>query len=124
MTRTLALASCMLVWLAAFAQAGTLTVVDGDTLRLNGERLRLIGIDAPETGHRAQCAHERLLGESAKRRLAQLIQGGVTLRYDGAGFYGRPLVHVHSPVWGYVNELLVREGFARRWPDGEEWWCE
>jgi hypothetical protein len=30
-------------------------VIDGDTVRFNGERCRLVGIDTPERGDRARC---------------------------------------------------------------------
>ena len=51
----------------------SLTAIDGDTIRCNGERMRdmgpgspnVSGYDAPEIG-RAQCAKERLLGEQAR----------------------------------------------------------
>ena len=50
-------------------------VTDGDTFRLeSGERIRIAGIDAPET-HRGQarCAGEVLLGLRAKDRAAALL---------------------------------------------------
>lgn len=53
----------------------SLTAIDGDTIRCNGQRMRdmgpgspnVSGYDAPEIG-RAQCAKERLLGEQARLR--------------------------------------------------------
>jgi len=52
-----------------------ITVVDGDTIRVQGETFRLVGFDAPET-YRAQCPSERELGNRATFRLQQLIAGG------------------------------------------------
>ncbi len=52
-------------------------VTDGDTFRLeSGERIRIAGIDAPET-HRdqARCAGETLLGLRAKDRATALLAG-------------------------------------------------
>ncbi|MGR3511513.1 MAG: thermonuclease family protein [Paracoccaceae bacterium] len=50
-----------------------LTVVDGDTVRLAGQAIRLIGSDTPET-YRAECASERRLGDAATDRLRDLHQ--------------------------------------------------
>ncbi|MBT1159296.1 hypothetical protein J1C56_27340 [Aminobacter anthyllidis] len=70
----------MLALLAAtLLSCSTLTVVDGDTIRCNGQNMRLIGdgvpfktgIDTPEIG-RAKCERERMLGREAKKRLAEL----------------------------------------------------
>ena len=52
-------------------------VTDGDTFRLeSGERIRIAGIDAPET-HRdqARCAGEIVLGLKAKERATALLAG-------------------------------------------------
>ncbi len=44
-----ALALALLPALALADIAGTATVVDGDTIKIRGERIRLHGIDAPES---------------------------------------------------------------------------
>src|SRR6476659_781758 len=54
---------------------GTNCVVDGDTLWLGGEKIRVADIDAPET-HPARCAEEQALGDRATRRLQQLLNNG------------------------------------------------
>jgi endonuclease YncB( thermonuclease family) len=53
-------------------------VIDGDTISLDDGRpnARLVGFNAPETGHRARCEAERRKGESAKRRISELVSGG------------------------------------------------
>jgi endonuclease YncB( thermonuclease family) len=70
----------MLVVSAAAAQSGAITVLDGDTVISNGRTYRLVGFDAPETGERAKCNEERILGGMARTRLQALInQGNVEL---------------------------------------------
>ena len=53
-------------------------VIDGDTVSLNDGRpnVRLVGINAPETGSRARCEAERQKGEAATRRLRELVSTG------------------------------------------------
>lgn len=53
-------------------------VIAGDTISLKDGRanVRLVGFNAPETGHRARCEAERRKGESAKRRLSELVGSG------------------------------------------------
>ena len=41
------------------------TVVDGDTIRVQGRFIRLAGFDARETGTRARCPRERELAAQA-----------------------------------------------------------
>ena len=92
-------------------------VVDGDTIvmRFAGgaeERVRLIGIDAPETSYPDQ-AVERM-GRAATARISELLaRGPLELERDveERDQYGRLLAY----VWAgqvFVNLELVREGFA------------
>jgi len=96
---------------AAPPQRGTVErIVDGDTLRLRtGESVRLLQIDAPESG-------EECYAGSATRELTRLIPQGsrVTLEVDPAldqvDRYGRLLRYVRTNV--NVNIELVRRGAA------------
>ena len=47
--RTLTIALCLLATPALADVAGTASVIDGDTLEIHGQRIRLHGIDAPES---------------------------------------------------------------------------
>jgi micrococcal nuclease len=82
-------------------------VIDGDTILLeNGERVRLIGIDAPEKGEKCF--------EEAKNRLQHLVFGRVVfLRKDVSerDKYGRLVRYVFADRV-FVNLALVEEGLA------------
>jgi micrococcal nuclease len=83
------------------------TVVhDGDTFTLvSGERVRLLGINAPELGN--------CYAEEAKQRLTGLVEGKtVRIEEEKRDTYGRRmgLVYVGNIL---VNDILIREGFAR-----------
>lgn len=87
-----------------------LSVTDGDTIRVlvdgASEPLRLIGINAPESG---EC-----LAAEATRRLAELVgEDPVRLEADVSDRddFGRLLRYVYSADV-LVNEVLVREGLA------------
>lgn len=50
---------------------GVCTVIDGDTIRCGAERVRIMGLDAPEI--RARCTAEYRLAVQARARLSVLI---------------------------------------------------
>lgn len=106
-------------------RSGNNCVIDGDTLILNGDTIRLASIDTPEIGN-AQCADERRRGEQAERRLHQILNSG-SVQVVGRGDrdrdrYGRLLRDVL--VSGVsVSGQLVSEGHARRWRGRKEGWC-
>ena len=103
---------------------GTNCVVDGDTIRLGGEKIRVADIDAPET-HDFRCAEERDLGTRAARRLQQLLNGGaVSLQAidRDEDRYGRKL-RVVLVDGRSVGDLLVGEGLARPYEGGRRPWC-
>jgi endonuclease YncB( thermonuclease family) len=51
-------------------------VLDGNTIDIHGQRVRLMGFDAPELDDRARCAIERMLATRAAARLRQIIRRG------------------------------------------------
>jgi endonuclease YncB( thermonuclease family) len=57
-------------------QSAQMEVVDGDTVRFNGEVYRLVGFDTPERGDKARCDDERRRAEAATNRLRALIGSG------------------------------------------------
>lgn len=94
-------------------------VIDGDTIQLeNGQTVRYIGIDTPELHHpkkKLQC-----FGKEAKEKNKELVEGKlVKLEKDisETDRYWRLLRYVFvpttaSPSGEFVNEILVREGYA------------
>lgn len=50
-------------------------VIDGDTLWINGEKVRVADIDSPEIST-PKCASELTLGNQATRRLIELVNAG------------------------------------------------
>ena len=102
----------------------TTCVVDGDTFWLNGEKVRIADINAPET-HQAACAEERALGKRAARRLAELLgTGGWSLTIEGRAVdrYGRALRVVRRDGRS-LGETLIAEGLAEPWRGKRSDWC-
>jgi endonuclease YncB( thermonuclease family) len=99
-------------------------VVDGDTIWLKGQKIRIADIDAPET-HEPRCASERARGDRATLRLQQLVNGGtVSLRSISRDEdrYGRKL-RIVMVDGRSVGDTLVSEGLARWYAGGRRPWC-
>lgn len=92
-------------------------VIDGDTLILqNHQRVRLIGVDAPEISHRRYGKKGDPFGDQSRAFLASLVQGReVRLENGREEFdrFGRRLAYVYLPDGTFVNRKLVEEGMAR-----------
>ena len=100
-------------------------IVDGDTLWLNGENIRLEGFDTPEP-MTAICGGERekALAAQASARLRELLNTNAwTIERAGVDRHGRTLATIRIGDRD-VGEWLVGERLARWWPNGEEWWCD
>lgn len=113
---------------AAFALCGqgprTTCVVDGDTFWLDGEKVRIADINAPET-HGAGCPAEQALGEAAARRLVMLLNAGhFSLAIEGRATdrYGRALRVVRREGRS-LGAALVAEGLAEPWRGRRSQWC-
>jgi hypothetical protein len=103
---------------------GTNCVVDGDTFYLNGTKVRIAGIDAPET-HDYRCPSELELGERASRQLQALLNSGsVTMTGidRDRDKYGRLLRNV-SVNGRDVGDALIASGVARPYAGGRRHWC-
>lgn len=101
-------------------------VVDGDTIRMNGEKIRLVGFNTPEISEPA-CPAEAAKGEQAKLRLLELLNSGSIALAATADRdrdrYGRLLRQV--TVNGRdVADTLISEGLAEPYRGGQKRnWC-
>lgn len=100
-------------------------VIDGDTIRHNGIKIRIADIDTPEISE-PKCASEAALGHRAKERLLKLLnEGPFDLIYPGGrdeDVYGRKL-RVLMREGKSLGMTLVDEGLARRWTGARRSWC-
>ncbi len=102
--------------------------IDGDTLRLsNGENVRLIGIDTPESRYNSKLARDSQrsrkdmdtilkMGRSASAFTKSLVEGKrVKLLFDVQKHdkYGRLLAYVYLEDGTFVNGKIVEEGYAQ-----------
>ena len=104
-----------------------LRVVDGDTVDvdidlgfgivLSNERVRIMGIDTPES--RTRDAVEKKFGLASKARLKSLLGKTAVLKTqinkngeDMKGKFGRILGDFVAPDGRMVTDILVEEGYA------------
>lgn len=93
---------------------GRATVIDGDTIEIHGERIRLFGIDAPESGQ--FCAdnsgRKYRCGQRAALALDALVSGrSVSCDDRGRDRYGR-LISVCRTQDRDLGAAMVRSGMA------------
>ena len=102
--------------LAATAAPGQLVerVVDGDTIIVEGVgRVRLIGVDTPETVHPNRPVE--FFGKEASAFAKGLLEGKrVRLEYDQErqDRYGRTLAYVYLDDGTFVNAEIIRRGYG------------
>jgi len=93
-------------------------VVDGDTLvvRIDGEseRVRLLGIDTPETVHPQRPVE--CFGPEASARLKHLAPEGSQLQLERdtelRDRFGRLLAYAYAPDGTFINLSMVADGYA------------
>ena len=115
MKRALLLAMALLPAAPAAAEvvSGTAHVIDGDTLEIEGRRVRLHGIDAPELAQTCERDGETwACGEESARQLASIADAQqVECTGDEIDAYGR-LVATCSAGYTELNATMVETGWA------------
>jgi len=102
-------------------RAKLIKVIDGDTIDVKidlgfgislKKRVRLFGINAPET--RSKDLDEKKAGLTSKRRLEAVLEaseGKFILKSNGVGKFGRCLGEILVDNVN-INQLLIKEGLA------------
>ncbi len=94
-------------------------VIDGDTFEIQGgDKVRLLGIDTPETVDPRRPVG--CYGKEASNKLKSLIEGQVVIMQKDISEtdkYKRLLRYVYLPLSNdqflFVNDYLIRQGFAQ-----------
>lgn len=106
-------------------------VVDGDTFRLGARRIRVLGIDAPET-HPARCPAEAAKGDAATDALLTLLnQGQFTMAgrlNDMEDQYGRELraltrTRSGGTIQSFAADLIGSGTVRRYYGEARRPWC-
>jgi micrococcal nuclease len=103
--------------------ATAIRVIDGDTVAIGAERIRLIGVDAPEV--QGRCPAERAGAARASQFLRQLLATGGTVAVTRSGHdrYGRTLARLRLGTLDVSGALLLA-GLARPYDGGRRaGWC-
>jgi micrococcal nuclease len=98
-----------------------LIVVDGDSITVDGERIRIMGLDAPEM--HCRCARECTMARDAKAELTRILEAPAVIERHGKDRYGRMLARV--TVGGQdVADRMIAAGLARPYHgERRQPWC-
>jgi micrococcal nuclease len=97
--------------------------IDGDSLVCGSERIRILGLDAPEL--RGRCPAEVRLARAARARMQELVARGITIERRGRDRHRRTLAVVRVRGGQDVADIMIRERLARAY-DGRgprRGWC-
>ena len=99
-------------------------LIDGDTIALGHERIRLEGPDAPESWQ-PRCDAELAVGLQAKEKLRTLLgDNEIIVNRDGVDKYNRTLARLYFRDGREVGEELIASGLALRWQPGRAAWLQ
>ena len=102
-------AICVTPLAAGTILRGSAYVVDGDTVVVQKQNIRLYGIDAPEMNHP--------YGEKAKWALISLCKGQVIrAEITAQDIHGRTVARCYLPDGRDLSAEMVRQGLALDWP--------
>lgn len=92
--------------------AGPAYAIDGDTLWMQGERLRLIGMDAPEIDQTCDVGGSEVpCGKTARDGLRAMVRPDLACTATGRDRYERPLVRCRTQD-GDIAARMVAAGLA------------
>ena len=98
--------------------ADDLRIVDGDTIKINGEKIRFSGIDAPERKQVCYLNEKKVFcGELSKEKLKEKI-GTDSIsceREKNKDRYGRTVAECFVNGES-LSKFMVRSGYAFDWP--------
>jgi len=94
-------------------------VMDGNTFWMKGVKMKLAGIEVPQTDQ-ARCMEERARGFTAKVRLRDMLNSGSF--QVAAGGQGAEVKALSKSGMSFADQL-VREGLARRAGSASPSWC-
>lgn len=116
----IAFAPALLFALPAFAQdlVGQASVIDGDTIEINQQRIRLSGIDAPESDQlcRGDDSLQYRCGAKAANALDDFIAGRPVSCIDIDERTYKRVVAICTVDGVDLADWLVRQGLALDWP--------
>ena len=112
-------------------------VVDGDTIKFEAswlpdplkkeQSIRVLGVDTPEKGHRAQCEKEAKAGEEATKFTKKMVAEGkkIQIKFCEADKYGGRWLGDVIVDGVAVSEALIKNGHARPYfGEKKSSWCE
>lgn len=119
---------------AAFSDTikGKAHVIDGDTIEINNEKIRLACIDTPESKYRGKTQYcldnETDCGILAKKALSQVAHNKeVICEYEKRDVYGRILGFCQEYHWNYYydtkgtyNYRMIENGYAWYYNGGKD----
>ncbi len=90
-------------------------ITDGDTIEADGKKIRIIGLNTPETKDPRKPVE--CFGQEPSLRISQIIgSNGLILEYDPTqdqiDRYGRHLMHVYLSDGTNVAYTMINEGYA------------
>lgn len=123
--------------LAAYQPAKVIRIIDGDTIVIEAPwvpdpmkkqiSIRVIGVDTPEKGHRAQCPREAQLAEQASAHTKSLLARAKSVEVEFTNwdkYGGRVLGRVRIDGTD-LTDSLIRAGLARAYQgEKKQSWCD
>jgi len=93
---------------------GEAMAIDGDTIRIGPQRIRLSAIDAPELSQTCRSGRgaTTLCGRDARDALARLVRNGVRCVVESHDRYGRGVATCTNTAGDDIGRAMIREGWA------------